>query len=79
MTFANSIGRAIGSTAAYTVHAAAVSVKATGKFGTGVVNGTADGYADHSTRLAAQRKLAYGAAGKPKSIAIAVKRKAVAA
>ena len=79
MTFANSIGRAIGASAAYTAHAAAVSVKSTGKFGAGVVNGTADGYAEHSARLAAQRKLAYGAAGKPKSIAIAVKRKAVAA
>jgi hypothetical protein len=33
------------------------------------------GYVDHSARLAAQRKLAYGAAGKPKSIAVAVKRK----
>ena len=43
----------------------------------GMVPGTTEGYADHSERLAAQRKLAYGAAGKPKSIAVAVKRKAV--
>ena len=79
MTFANSIGRAIGASAAYTAHAASVSVKATGKFGTGLVDGTVDGYAEHSVRLAAQRKLAYASVGKPKSIAIVIKRKAVTA
>lgn len=80
MTFANAIGRAIGASAAYTAHAAAVGAKSTGRFGADVVIGTTEGYADHSERLAAQRKLAYAAPGAPKSIAISVaKRKAVAA
>ena len=43
----------------------------------GIAPGTADGYAEHSARLAAQRKLAYSVVGKPKSIAITVKRKTV--
>jgi hypothetical protein len=77
MTIASTIGRTIGATAAYTVHAAAVSVKATGRFGADVVLGTSEGYADHSERLAAQRA-AYGV--KSTKIAIAVKpRKAIAA
>jgi len=79
MTIANTLGRAIGATAAYTAHAAAVSIKSTGRFGVDLIDGTTEGYADHSARLAAQRELAYGAAGKPKSIAIAVKRKAATA
>ena len=76
MTFANSIGRAIGSSAAYVGHAAAVSVKSSGKFGAEVVTGTQLGYAEHSARLAAARKLAYASVGAPKTIAIVIKRKA---
>jgi len=60
MTVGNKIGRAIGYTAAATVNASVVAAKATGRFGQDVINGTTEGYAEHSARFAAQRELVYG-------------------
>ena len=75
MTVGNKIGRAIGYTAAATVNASIVAAKATGRFGQEVIDGTAEGYAEHSARFAAQRELVYG----HNTIAVAVvKRKAKA-
>lgn len=73
MSVGNTIGRAIGYTAAATVNAAVVTAKATGRFGEDVVLGTTTGYAEHSARFAALR--AEIAAQRPASIAITVKRR----
>lgn len=70
-SFGNSVGRAIGYTAAATVNATVVAAKATGRFGQDVIDGTTDGYAEHAARFAAQRELVYG---QHKSIAVAVVR-----
>jgi hypothetical protein len=75
-SFAVSIGRGIGYSAAAVAHGAAVSVKATGQFGADVVAGTTEGYIEHSERFAAIR--AQVAGQRTKSIAINVKRQAKA-
>ena len=75
-SFAISLGRGIGYSAAAVAHGAAVSVKATGQFGADVVTGTTEGYVEHSERFAAIR--AQVTAQRTKSIAISVKRKATA-
>lgn len=77
MTVGNKIGRAIGYTAAATVNASIVAAKATGRFGQEVIDGTTEGYAEHSARFAAQRELVYGTGTGTIAVAV-VKRKAKA-
>lgn len=54
-TFGASIGRALGATAAYTVHTGAVAASYTGRFGKDIATGAVESYADNSLRLAALR------------------------
>ena len=75
-SFAISLGRGIGYSAAAVAHGAAVSVKATGQFGADVVTGTTEGYAEHAERFASIR--AGIAAPRPASIAIKTKATAKA-
>lgn len=58
MTFGTSLGRGIGRTGATLVHAGAVALSATGKFGTDVAAGTTQAYDEHSVRLAQLRMAA---------------------
>lgn len=74
MTFAISLGRAIGATASYTVHSACVLATATGRFGEDIAIGTTTGYVEHSARLAAIR--AHATAERPASIALVMKPRA---
>lgn len=55
MTVGNTIGRAIGYSAAATVNAAVVATKATGRFGEDIVSGTTTAYVEHSARFASLR------------------------
>lgn len=55
-TFGNTIGRGLGRAAATAVHAGAVAATYTGNFGRDLAAGSADAYAEHSVRLAAQRE-----------------------
>jgi hypothetical protein len=55
------VGRAIGSTAAHSVHFVAVALTATGRFGSDVVTGSATGYAETSATRLAQRNAARAA------------------
>lgn len=57
-SFAHSLGRGIGATAAYAGHCAAVSFTATGNFGKELVEGTGEGFTEHKARLAAVRAAA---------------------
>lgn len=71
-SFAISLGRGIGYSAAAVAHGAVVATRATGQFGADVVTGTTEGYIEHSERFAAVR--AQVAAQRTQSIAINVKR-----
>ncbi|MDP2323509.1 MAG: hypothetical protein Q8N51_05710 [Gammaproteobacteria bacterium] len=71
-SFGNTIGRAVGYSAAALAHGAAVSVNATGRFGRDVVLGTTEGYVEHSERFATLRLAALN--GAPMTSPIVPKR-----
>lgn len=60
-TFGASIGKAVGTSAAYALHGAATAVSYTGRFGADIATGAATGYVETNTRLAAQREAAKAA------------------
>lgn len=77
MSAGHSLGRGIGATAAYIGHGVVVAARATGQFGSDVVDGTAAGYDAKASQLALARQRALAlrsaevAARVPHSIAVA--------
>jgi hypothetical protein len=55
MSAGSTVGKLIGNTAAYAVHGVAVSVNATGRFGSDIVASTGAQYNAKSSELAARR------------------------
>ena len=55
-TIGSTIGRAIGSAAAYSVHGAVSAAQYTGRFGQDVAAGAADAYGVKSAELSARRE-----------------------
>ena len=55
MTFATTLGRGLGYTAALAGHALCATSTSTANFALDVAAGAADGYVDHAERLAAKR------------------------
>lgn len=55
MSIGNTLGRAIGYTAAAAVHGACATASATGRFGQDLMVGTTEAYSEHSERLALAR------------------------
>lgn len=74
-TFGNTIGRALGYSAAATIHGACVAATYTGQFGQDIMTGTAESYTEHKARLAMTR----GVVGNTPIPSIAIKTKRQAA
>lgn len=55
MSIGTTIGRAVGRTAAFTVHAAIKGAHATGQFGADVATSCSQGYTERSLELSAER------------------------
>ncbi len=74
MSFGTTVGLGLGRTAAYAVHAAKVSVHATGQFGKDVATGTTAGYVVKSSELAARREAAWALRPAKQAIKVTAKK-----